>query len=88
MNLQRQSQRQYNIKSLQKQSRKECDVFNVIKETEGNKGVMLCQIGPGNVNTFNAEKAAIYVKTEMMNEEYIYLTEDLGKKEGLNEEKE
>ena len=73
-------------KSLQKQSRKEYDVFNITEENESDKGVMLLQIAPGNVDTFDVEKATTCVEYETMEEEHLYLTEDLGWKEGLNEE--
>ena len=78
MSLCKQSQKRYDNKSLQNQSRKEYDVFNIIEETESNNGVMMLLIDPGNANTFNVDKATTDVKYEIMDEEYIYLTEDLG----------
>ena len=76
----------YDNKSLQNQSRKEYDFFNILEETESGEEVMILQIDPGNVDTFNVNKATTDVENEMMDEKYIYLTEDLGWKEGLNEE--
>ena len=38
----------------------------------------MLQIDPGNIDTFDVEKATTDVKTEIMDEEYLYLTEDLG----------
>ena len=78
MSLQKQSQKRYNNKSLQNQSRKEYDVFHIIEETGSDEGIMMLQIDPGNADTFDADKATANVETETMNEEYIYLTEDLG----------
>ena len=49
---------------------------------------MLLQIDPGNVDTFDVDKATKDVENEIMDKEYIYLTEDLGWKEGLIEENE
>ena len=46
----------------------------------------MLQIDPGNVDTFDVDKPTTDVKNEMTEEEYIYLTEDLGWKEGLNKE--
>ena len=37
----------------------------------------MLQIYPGNVDTFDVEKAMTDVEYEIMDEEYIYLTEDL-----------
>ena len=65
------AKKRYDNKSLQKQSHKEYDVFNIIEETESNKGVMPLQIDPGIVDIFNAEKATTDIKNEMMDEEYI-----------------
>ena len=76
----------YDIEHPQKPSHKEHDVFDIIEETERDEGVMLLQINPGNIDAFNVEKATTEVKHEMMDEEYIYMTEDLGRKEGLKEE--
>ena len=84
--LQKLSQKRYDNKSLHNQSRKEYDVFNIIEETESNEGVMMLQIDPGNTNTFNVVKATTDVEYKMMDEEYVYLTEDLGWKEGMKEE--
>ena len=85
MNLQRHSRKKYDIKSLQRQLRKQYDVFDVIGDT-GSKGVVLLQINPGNVDTFDAEEAMVDAKMKMLNEEYMFLTENLGWKEGLNGE--
>ena len=46
----------------------------------------MLQVDPGNTNTFDGDKATADVEYEMMDEEYIYLTEDLEWKEGLKEE--
>ena len=46
----------------------------------------MLQIDPENVDTFDVEKAMTAVKNEMMDEEYIYMSEDLGRKQGLNTE--
>ena len=62
MRLQKQSRKRYAIKSLQKQSCKTYDVFNIIGETGSNEGVMLLQIDLGNVDTSNVEKDTAYAK--------------------------
>ena len=46
----------------------------------------MLQINPDKADTFGVDKATTDAKTVMMDEEYIYLTKDLGWKEGLNEE--
>ena len=46
----------YANKSLQNQSHKEYEVFNIIEETESDEGVMVLQIDQGNVDIFDAEK--------------------------------
>jgi hypothetical protein len=69
--------KKYDIKSLQRQSQKEYTVFNLIEETES-KGVVLLQINPGNDDTLDAEKVMIDSTIEILNEEYMLLTENLG----------
>ena len=46
----------------------------------------MLQLDPCNPNAFDVDKATTDVEYEMMDEEYIYLTEDLGWEEGLKEE--
>ena len=41
---------------------------------------------PDNANTFHVDKATPDVKHEMMDKKHIFLTEDLRRKEGLQEE--
>ena len=50
--------------------------------------MVLLQIDPGDVETSNAEKATKDVRIDRMKKEYIYPTEVLGQKEGLNEDTE
>ena len=46
----------------------------------------MLQIDPCDANAFDMDKATTGVKYQMMDEEYIYLTKDLGWKEGMKEE--
>ena len=46
----------------------------------------MLQIDPCDTNAFDVDKATTDVEYQMMDEEYIYLTEDLVWKEGLKEE--
>ena len=46
----------------------------------------MLQIDPRDTNVFDVNKATTDVEYQMMDEEYIYLTEDLGWKEGPKEE--
>ena len=46
----------------------------------------MLQIDPCNANAFDVDKATTDVEYQMMEEEYIYLTKDLGWKEDLEEE--
>ena len=77
MSLRKQSQKRYDNKSLQNQSRKEYDVFNIIEETKSDEAVMMLQIDLRDANAFNVDKATTDVECEMMDEEYIYLAEDI-----------
>ena len=86
MNLQTQSRKRYDNKSLQNQLRKEYDVFNITEETESDEGVMMLQIDPCDAKAFDVDKATTDVEYQMMDKEYIYLTKYLGWKEGLKEE--
>merc|ERR1712086_273571 len=85
MNLRKQSRKRYDNKSLQNQSRTEYD-FNIIEETESDEGVMMLQIYPNDAKAFDVDRATTDVEYQMMDEEYVYLTEDLGWKEGIKEE--
>ena len=48
----------------------------------------MLQIDPCDANAFNVDKATTHVEYDMMDKDYIYLTEDLGWEEGLKEETE
>ena len=47
---------------------------------------MMLQIDPCDANAFNVDKTTADVEYQMMDEEYIYLTEGLGWNKGLKEE--
>jgi len=75
--------------NLRQQARIKYDVFNIVEETEMD-GVVMLMIDPDNADTFDtpdAEKAMLDAEIDMLNEEYMFLTEDLGWKEGFGEEK-
>ena len=46
----------------------------------------MLQIDPCNANAFDVDKIITDVEYKMMDEEYIYLTEDLGREKDLKEE--
>ena len=46
----------------------------------------MLQIDPNYVKAFDVNRATTYVKYQMMDKEYVYLTKDLGWKEGMKEE--
>ena len=85
MSLRKQSRKRYDNKSLQNQSRTEYD-FNIIEETESDEGVMMLQIDPNDTKAFDVDRATTDVEYQMMDKEYVYLTEDLGWKKDLKEE--
>ena len=47
---------------------------------------MMLQIDPTDGKAFNVDRATTDVKCQMMDKEYVYLTKDLGWKEGTKEE--
>ena len=46
----------------------------------------MLQIDPNDAKAFDVDRATTDVEYQMMDEEYVYLTEDLGWKEGIKEE--
>ena len=74
MNLRNQPRKLYN--------RKDYNVFNIIEETE-HDDIVLLQIDPG--DEFDPSQPMINEETDL-EVEYTFLTEDLGWKEGLDEE--
>ena len=63
--------------NLRNQNRREYNVFNLTEEAE-NEGVLLFQMNPNTFDTVEAE-------FDVLDAEYLFLTESLGWKEGLNE---
>jgi len=72
MSLRKQSRKRYDSKSLQNQSLKEYDVFDIIKETESDEEVMMLQIDPSDVKAFDVDRATTDVEYQMMNRIHIF----------------
>ena len=47
---------------------------------------MMLQMDPNDTKAFDVDRATTDVEYQMMDKEYVYLTKDLGQKEGLKEE--